>query len=127
LPASVSRTPDPPHDKRITRKTLRPYRRRSGRPFAQHFTLHEVGRLLSIWNATGEVGNGSYFWVADQLIVPEPGVLAMGAAIRELVTAVRSPPASDASRRAEAAGDRRADVTAHDRRLDADAECRRIQ
>jgi hypothetical protein len=40
---------------------------------------------LARWKETGEVANGSYFWVVDQLIVPEPGVAAMTAAIRELV------------------------------------------
>jgi hypothetical protein len=38
-----------------------------------------------VWRETDEVANGSYFWVVDQLIVPEPGVPAMTAAIRELV------------------------------------------
>jgi hypothetical protein len=49
------------------------------------FTVDEVRRLLTRWNETGEVGNGSYFWAVDQLIVPEPGVPAMTTAIRELV------------------------------------------
>jgi len=49
------------------------------------FTVGEVGRLLARWKETGEVANGSYFWAVDQLIVPEPGVAAMAAAIRELV------------------------------------------
>ncbi|MEV4536541.1 hypothetical protein AB0J82_22415 [Asanoa sp. NPDC049518] len=49
------------------------------------FTVDEVGRLLARWRQTGEVANGSYFWTADQLIVPEPGIPAMTAAIRELV------------------------------------------
>ena len=49
------------------------------------FTVDEVGRLLARWKETGEVANGSYFWAADQLIVPEPGVSAVAAAIRELV------------------------------------------
>ena len=48
-------------------------------------TVDEVGRLLARWKETGEVANGSYYWAADQLIVPEPGVSAMTAAIRELV------------------------------------------
>jgi|GEM_PF-1586903 len=48
-------------------------------------TVDEVGRLLARWRKTGEVANGSYFWAVDQLIVPEPGVPAMTAAIRELV------------------------------------------
>lgn len=48
-------------------------------------TIDEVRRLLARWNETGEVANGSYFWVSDQLIVPEPGVTAMTNAIRELV------------------------------------------
>lgn len=48
-------------------------------------TVDEVGHLLARWRETGEVANGSYFWAADQLIVPEPGVSAMTAAIRELV------------------------------------------
>lgn len=50
------------------------------------FTLDEVGRLLARWKETGEAANGSYFWAVDQLIVPEPGVPAMTAAIRELVS-----------------------------------------
>ncbi|PWK40084.1 hypothetical protein BC793_12023 [Actinoplanes xinjiangensis] len=49
------------------------------------FTVEEVARLLARWKETGEVANGSYFWAVDQLIVPEPGVAAMTAAIRELV------------------------------------------
>ena len=49
------------------------------------FTIDEVRRLLSKWQETGEVAYGSYFWVMDQLIVPQPGVLAMTTAIRELV------------------------------------------
>jgi hypothetical protein len=49
------------------------------------FTVDEVARLLGRWKETGEVANGSYFWAVDQLIVPEPGVAAMIAAIRELV------------------------------------------
>jgi hypothetical protein len=48
-------------------------------------TVEEIGRLLARWKETGEVGGGSYFWAVDQLIVPEPGVSAMTAAIRELV------------------------------------------
>src|SRR4051812_26941018 len=49
------------------------------------FTVGEVSRLLAQWKETGEVASGSYFWVSDQLIVSEPGVPAMTAAIRELV------------------------------------------
>ncbi|GAA3782813.1 hypothetical protein GCM10022225_83860 [Plantactinospora mayteni] len=49
------------------------------------FTVDEVGRLLARWRETGEVASGSYFWAVGQLIVPEPGVSAMIAAIRELV------------------------------------------
>ena len=49
------------------------------------FTVDEVGRRLARWKETGEVANGSYFWAVDQLIVPEPGLTAMTAAIRELV------------------------------------------
>ena len=48
-------------------------------------TVAEVSRLLAKWKDTGEVANGSYFWAVDQLIVPEPGIPAMTAAIRELV------------------------------------------
>src|SRR4051812_17823747 len=46
------------------------------------FTVDEVARLLARWRETGEVANGSYFWVVDQLIVPGSGVAAMTAAIR---------------------------------------------
>jgi hypothetical protein len=49
------------------------------------FSVDEVRRLLAAWRETGEVAHGSYFWCADQVIVPEPGVPAMTAAIRELV------------------------------------------
>ena len=49
------------------------------------FTIDEVRRLLARWKETGEVADGNYFWVVDQLIVPEAGVSAMTAAIRELV------------------------------------------
>ncbi|WP_127507034.1 hypothetical protein [Actinoplanes solisilvae] len=49
------------------------------------FTVDEVTRLLALWKETGEVANGSYFWAVDQLIVPEPGLTAMTAAVRELV------------------------------------------
>ncbi|MDG4829061.1 hypothetical protein O7627_07040 [Solwaraspora sp. WMMD1047] len=49
-------------------------------------TVDEVGRLLARWRETGEAANGSYFWTADQLIVPEAGVPAMTSAIRELVS-----------------------------------------
>ncbi|MFI7210795.1 hypothetical protein [Micromonospora maritima] len=49
------------------------------------FSLAEVHRLLARWRETGEAAGGSYFWAVDQLIVPEPGVPAMTAAIRELV------------------------------------------
>jgi hypothetical protein len=49
------------------------------------FTVDEVRRLLCEWQEAGEVANGSYFWVIDQLIVPRPGIPAMTTAIRELV------------------------------------------
>jgi hypothetical protein len=49
------------------------------------FTVDEVRRLLAKWKETGEVANGAYLWASDQLIVPEPGLVAMTAAIRELV------------------------------------------
>ena len=49
------------------------------------FTVAEVGRLLARWKETGEEADGCYFWVVDGVIVPEPGIPAMTAAIRELV------------------------------------------
>jgi hypothetical protein len=49
------------------------------------FTVDEVRRLLAVWRETGEAASGSYFWTSDQVIVPEPGVEAMMAAVRELV------------------------------------------
>lgn len=48
-------------------------------------TVDEMGRLLKVWRETGEVAYGSYFWAADQVIVPVSGIEAMTAAIRELV------------------------------------------
>lgn len=47
--------------------------------------VDEVRRLSAQWKETGDAANGSYFWVADRVLVPEPGVSAMTAAIRELV------------------------------------------
>jgi hypothetical protein len=38
-----------------------------------------------VWKETGEVAGGRYFWGVDDVIVPEPGIAAMTAAIRELV------------------------------------------
>jgi hypothetical protein len=48
-------------------------------------SVDEVRRLLAVWAGSGEAAGGGYFWVADQVIVPEPGVPAMTRAIRELV------------------------------------------
>lgn len=48
-------------------------------------TVDEVRRLLKVWKESGEAGHGSYFGGVGQVIVPEPGLLAMTAAIRELV------------------------------------------
>lgn len=53
-------------------------------------TIDEVRRLPTVWGETGEVANGSYFWVADQVIVPGPGIEVMTAAIRELVRSATS-------------------------------------
>jgi hypothetical protein len=41
--------------------------------------------LLAVWRETGQAANGGYFWTSDQVIVPEPGLKVMRAAIRELV------------------------------------------
>ena len=49
------------------------------------FSVDEVRRLLTVWRETGEVAGGSYFWAADQLIVPQPGIEPITATIRELV------------------------------------------
>lgn len=49
------------------------------------FSVDEVRRLLARWKQNGEVANGSYFWAVDHVIVAEPGLPAMTAAIRELV------------------------------------------
>jgi hypothetical protein len=48
-------------------------------------TVDEMSRLLKVWRETGEVAYGSYFWAADQVIVPVSGIEAMTTAIRELV------------------------------------------
>lgn len=49
------------------------------------FTVEEVRRLLAVWSEAGDVAHGSYFWASDQVIVPQPGITVMTAAIRELV------------------------------------------
>jgi hypothetical protein len=49
------------------------------------FTADEVRRLLTQWKETGDAATGSYFWVADRVPVPEPGVSTMTTAIRELL------------------------------------------
>jgi hypothetical protein len=48
-------------------------------------TLAEIGRILARWKHSGEVGNGSYFWCSDLVIVPQQGIPAMTTAIEELV------------------------------------------
>ncbi|MFF0151340.1 hypothetical protein [Micromonospora sp. NPDC005203] len=35
--------------------------------------------------SSGEAGGGRYFWCSDQVIVPEPGVAAMAAAVDEMI------------------------------------------
>jgi hypothetical protein len=65
------------------------------------FTVDEVRRVLARWKTTGGVANGAYFWLSDQLIVPEPGLAVMTAAIRELV---RSGELSSVGIRCEASG-----------------------
>jgi hypothetical protein len=71
-------------------------------------TVDEVGQLLTRWKETGEVANGSYCWAADQLIVPEAGLSAMTAAIRELV---RSGDITAAAIRCEDQGQDASDAT----------------
>jgi hypothetical protein len=63
------------------------------------FSVDEVRRLLAVWRESGEAAHGSYFWASDQVIVPEPGVKAMTAAVRGLV---RSGDIASAGRLSEA-------------------------
>ncbi|MEV6050497.1 hypothetical protein [Streptomyces sp. NPDC052107] len=48
-------------------------------------TLEAIGAVLRRWKATGEEGGGVFFACPDLVIVPEPGVPAMTAALREIV------------------------------------------
>ncbi|WP_208616048.1 hypothetical protein [Streptomyces cellostaticus] len=52
---------------------------------ASMLTLDAVAEVLTRWKATGEHGGGAFFACPDLVIVPEPGVPAMTAALREIV------------------------------------------
>ncbi|MFC9690109.1 hypothetical protein ACFTSF_16305 [Kribbella sp. NPDC056951] len=49
------------------------------------FSLDEVRRLMDRWRTTGENANGAYFAGVDNIIVREPGVDSIVAAVRDLV------------------------------------------
>ena len=49
------------------------------------FIVDEVTRLMARCKRTGEAIDGGYSSIVDQLVVPEPGIAVMTAAIRELV------------------------------------------
>jgi hypothetical protein len=53
--------------------------------YATFFTLDAVREILNKGARTGEAGGGRYFWCSDQVIVPEPGVAAMVAAVDEMI------------------------------------------
>lgn len=53
--------------------------------YATFFTPQTIIGLLRKDAETGETGGGRYFWCSDQVIVPEPGVPAMMAAIAEMI------------------------------------------
>jgi hypothetical protein len=53
--------------------------------YATFFTLDAVREILRRHASTGETGGGRYFWCSDQVIVPEPGVAAMAAAVDEMI------------------------------------------
>ncbi|HET9519158.1 MAG TPA: hypothetical protein VFO77_15655 [Actinoplanes sp.] len=53
--------------------------------YATFFTPQAIIGLLRKDAETGETGGGRYFWCSDQVIVPEPGVPAMMAAITEMI------------------------------------------
>ncbi|MEV4479461.1 hypothetical protein [Micromonospora coxensis] len=53
--------------------------------YATFFTLDAVQEVLRRHASTGETGGGRYFWCSDQVIVPEPGVAAMVAAVDEMI------------------------------------------
>ncbi|MEU8209747.1 hypothetical protein AB0B85_11165 [Micromonospora sp. NPDC049044] len=53
--------------------------------YATFFTLDAVREILRRHANTGETGGGRYFWCSDQVIVPEPGVAAMVAAVDEMI------------------------------------------
>lgn len=48
-------------------------------------TLGAIGRVLRRWKETGEEGGGVFFACPDLVVVPESGVPAMTAALREVV------------------------------------------
>ncbi|MFG2010769.1 hypothetical protein ACGFNF_17015 [Micromonospora sp. NPDC048868] len=53
--------------------------------YATFFTLDAVKEILNRHANTGETDGGRYFWCSDQVIVPEPGVDAMVAAVDEMI------------------------------------------
>jgi hypothetical protein len=52
---------------------------------ATFFTVAEVGRLMARWDETGESAGGAYFVSIDGVILREPGVESILAAVRDLV------------------------------------------
>ncbi|MFF7755066.1 hypothetical protein ACFZCP_38975 [Streptomyces sp. NPDC007971] len=48
-------------------------------------TLDAADEVLKRWKATGEHGGGVFFACPDLVLVPEPGVPAMTAALRAIV------------------------------------------
>ncbi|MEU8332843.1 hypothetical protein [Micromonospora sp. NPDC048839] len=53
--------------------------------YATFFTPDAVKEILQRHASTGETDGGRYFWCSDQVIVPEPGVAAMVAAVDEMI------------------------------------------
>ncbi|WP_281901094.1 hypothetical protein [Phytohabitans aurantiacus] len=48
-------------------------------------TPRAIQRVLDRWHDTGEAGRGSYFWAADMVVIPRPGIQAVVSAVAELV------------------------------------------
>lgn len=48
-------------------------------------TYRELGRLMRRWATTGEYLGGAYFTCPDVVVVRDPGVTAMLAAVKDLV------------------------------------------
>ncbi|MFG1681381.1 hypothetical protein ACGFNP_14555 [Nonomuraea sp. NPDC049269] len=55
------------------------------RRYATFMTPAVVSKVMDRWRDTGECLNGRYFWCSDQIIIRDPGLASMIAAVRDMI------------------------------------------